>query len=109
MAKKHRPAPQTAQKTVLAQNDKAKELRRAIDGYINTLAYLGEASELSKANDYERHSITHDYETLTVMYRENWLAKRIIDTPCEDMTRAWYTVSSELEQDKLDELAKLED
>ena len=108
MAKKHRPAPQTAQKTVLAQNDKAKELRRAIDGYINTLAYLGEASELSKANDYERHSITHDYETLTVMYRENWLAKRIIDTPCEDMTRAWYTVSSELEQDKLDELAKLE-
>lgn len=108
MAKKRRPAPQTVRKAVMVQNDKKIESRRAIDGFINTLAYLGEASELNKANDYERHSITNDYELLTVMYRENWLAKRIIDTPCEDMTRAWYTVSSELEQDKLDELAKLE-
>lgn len=78
------------------------------DGFINTLAYLGEASELNKANDFERHSITRDTETLTVMYRENWIAKRIIDMPCEDMTRAWYTLASEMEQDKLDELAKLE-
>ena len=108
MAKKHRPAARAVQKTALVQQDKKTESRRAVDGFINTLAYLGEASELNKANDYERHSITHDYETLTVMYRENWLAKRIIDTPCEDMTRAWYTISSELEQDKLDELAKLE-
>jgi len=89
-----------------AQNE--NKSRSALDGYINSLAYLGEASELTKASDYERHSITRDYELLTTMYRENWIAKRIIDTPCEDMTRAWYTVSSELEQDKLDELAKLE-
>ncbi len=108
MAKKRRPAPQAARRTAAVQNDKKAESRRAIDGFINTLAYLGEASELNKANDYERHSITNDYELLTVLYRENWLAKRIIDTPCEDMTRAWYTISSELEQDKLDELAKLE-
>ncbi len=108
MAKKRRPATGTVQQTAPLQKKQTPEIRRAVDGFINTLAYLGEASELNKANDYERHSITHDYETLTVMYRENWLAKRIIDTPCEDMTRAWYTVSSELEQDKLDELAKLE-
>ena len=108
MAKKRRPAPQAARRTAATQNDKKAESRRAIDGFINTLAYLGEASDLNKANDYERHSITNDYELLTVLYRENWLAKRIIDTPCEDMTRAWYTISSELEQDKLDELAKLE-
>ena len=78
------------------------------DGYVNSLAYLGEASDLTKANDYERHSVSDDFEKLTVMYRENWIAKRIVDTPCEDMTRAWYTVSSEIEQPQLDELAKLE-
>lgn len=82
--------------------------RSAADGYVNSLAYLGEASELSKANDYERHPISNNYELLTVMYRENWLAARIIDTPCEDMTRAWYTVASEIDQEKLDDLAKLE-
>ena len=66
------------------------------------------ASELTKANDYERHPIAQTYELLTVLSRENWLAARIIDTPCEDMTRAWYSISSEIEQEKLDELAKLE-
>ena len=80
----------------------------AADGYINSLAYLGEASPLNRANDYERHSVSHEFNTLTVLYRENWLAKRIIDTPCEDMTRAWYSLSSEIDQEKLDELAKLE-
>ena len=80
----------------------------AADGYVNSLAYLGEASALNRANDYERHSISTDYNLLTVLYRENWLAARIIDTPCEDMTRSWYSISTELEQEKLDELAKLE-
>jgi len=82
--------------------------RTAADGYVNTLAYLGEASELTKANDYERHGISNNYELLTTLYRENWLAARIIDTPCEDMTRSWYSLSSEIEQEKIDELKKLE-
>ncbi len=109
MAKKRRRG--AYRKTRPVVQDKASQQRKplnAADGFINSLAYLGEASELAKANDFERHSITRDFELLTVMYRENWIAKRIIDTPCEDMTRAWYTVSSEIEQDKLDELAKLE-
>lgn len=107
MAKKRRGANRPVRQTLPAQ-DKRTEARRALDGFINTLAYLGEASDLTQASDYRRHSITRDYELLTVMYRENWVAKRIIDTPCEDMTRAWYSISSEIEQDKLDELAKLE-
>ena len=80
----------------------------ARDGYINQLAYLGEASPMTEANDYQRNSISRDYELLTVLYRENWIAKRIIDTPCEDMTRSWYTISSALDQEKLDEIAELE-
>ena len=82
--------------------------QKADDGYVNSLAYLGEASPLQDASDYERHPISRQYELLTVLYRENWIAARIVDMPCEDMTRAWYSISSEIEQEKLDELAKLE-
>ncbi len=82
--------------------------RSALDGFVNSLAYLGEASELTKANGYRRNSITHDYELLSVLYRENWVATRIIDVPCEDMTRSWYTLASGMDQDKIDELHKLE-
>lgn len=106
MAKKRRRRPTVVRLPV--EQKQAVGDNIANDGYVNSLAYLGEASELTKANDYERHSISTDYNLLTILYRENWLAARIIDTPCEDMTRSWYSLASEIEQEKLDELAKLE-
>lgn len=90
-------------------NDKPVQIPSYIaDGYSNPFASLGEASKITTASTYERNGISGNYELLTVLYRENWIAKRIVDTPCEDMTRSWYTATSQLEQDKLDELAKLE-
>lgn len=86
----------------------AKSSSVAKDGFVNQIAYLGEASPLSQANDYERHSISLNFELLTVLYRENWLAARIIDTPCEDITRSWYSLSTEIDQNKIDELKRLE-
>lgn len=106
MSRKRKRRPVAAKQVTVAQNQDNSMV--ASDGYVNSLAYLGEASALNRANDYERHSISDDYELLTVLYRENWLAARIIDTPCEDMTRAWYTISSEIDQERLDELQKLE-
>lgn len=93
--KKRRPAAQPQRQT-------------AADGFVNSLAYLGEASPLSRANDFVRNSISEDYNLLTTMYRESWIAARIIDTPCEDMTRSWYSISSEIDQERLDDIAKLE-
>ena len=45
---------------------------------------------------------------LTELYRRSWLAKRIIDMPCEDMTRAWYTLPPGLPPEALHALARLE-
>jgi hypothetical protein len=43
-----------------------------------------------------------------VTYRENWIAKRIIDMPSEDMTRAWYRPTCSLPEDVIDEIRELE-
>ena len=80
----------------------------AKDGYINLPASLGEASPLQSSGDYTRSGISRDYELLTILYRENWIAKRIIDMPCEDATREWYTLSTELRQDLIDKIKKVE-
>lgn len=80
----------------------------ANDGYTNLPARLGEASPLQSSGEYTRSNITANYELLTVLYRENWIAKRIIDMPCEDMTRAWYSISTELEQSQIDKIKKVE-
>jgi len=61
-----------------------------------------EAEELPGAG------ITGNPALLTALYRENWLAKRIIDMPSEDMTRAWYELDTELGPEEMEALRRLE-
>ena len=82
-----------------------KNCRGARDGYVNLPARLGGASTLLGAGTYER-SFPFNPALLTSLYRESWIAKRIIDMPGEDMTRGWYTLP--LEERKLEELRALE-
>ena len=78
------------------------------DGYSNAAAFLGEDSPLLASGTFLRSGLTSDPELLTAMYRESWLTKRIIDTPSEDMTRAWYRLSSSVDPDEIHALRRLE-
>ena len=57
------------------------------DGYSNAAAFLGDSSRLMSAGTFLRTGLTANSELLTTMYRVNWLCKRIIDMPTEDMQR----------------------
>ena len=81
---------------------------RIADGYSNPAAFLGEDSPLLSAGFFRRSGLTADTDQLTVMYRENWLAMRIIDMPSEDMTRAWYRFSAPFPEEDLESLHALE-
>ncbi len=88
---------------------KKKKRRRVLsDGYTNPPAFLGEASPLLSAGTFVRSGLSQDPELLTAMYRESWLTMRIIDTPPEDMTRAWYRFSAPLPEEDLESLRRLE-
>ena len=100
-----RPVPK---KNALTRNQALKDVLQALDGYSNALAFLGEDSPLISAGTFHRSGLTSQTELLTVTYRENWLAKRIIDMPCEDMTRAWYRLSTGLPEAELHRLKRLE-
>ena len=79
------------------------------DGYTNQLASLGEASPTMSAGTFVRSGLTEQQEQLSVIYRECSIAKRIIDMPSEDMTRAWYTLSSaQVDETDLNNLKALE-
>ena len=69
------------------------------DAYQNALAGLGEASPLLSGGTWIRNGVTADVQLLTTLYRESWLAKRIIDMPSEDMTRAWIRINTDLDAD----------
>ena len=87
---------------------KSKDLLFSTDGYANPAAYLGESSPLLSAGTFLRSGLSSDTELLTTMYRESWLAMRIIDMPPEDMTRAWYRFSAPLPGEDLESLRRLE-
>ena len=53
-------------------------------------------------------ALTDNPALLTSLYRESWLAKRIIDMPCEDITRSWYTLSPGPPPEDLEVLQRLE-
>ena len=83
-------------------------LLSAFDGYSNAAAFLGEDSPLLSSGTFRRSGLTRETELLTTAYRENWIAKRIIDMPCEDMTRAWYKLSTSLPEQEVHTLKRLE-
>ena len=83
-------------------------LLSALDGYANAAAFLGEDSPLLAAGTFVRRGLTANPELLTTAYRESWLAKKIIDMPSEDMTRAWYTLATSLPEEDLQDLRRLE-
>jgi phage-related protein (TIGR01555 family) len=62
---------------------------QAIDSLKNLVANLGTSKDKRSQSEWQRRSL--DQETLSVMYREDWLAGKIVDVPVEDMTRKWRT------------------
>jgi len=88
--------------TLVAQN------QMAADGYANPAAFLGEDSPVLASGSYRRSYISQNWELLTVMYRESWLAMRIIDTPVEDTTRAWYKLQTSLDDEDIMDMRRLE-
>lgn len=86
----------------------ANALRRALDGYTNPTSFLGAASDLLSDGTFIRSNLTQNQELLTTTYRESWLAKKIIDMPAEDMTRAWYSLTCSISPEELSALRRLE-
>ncbi len=102
--KKRRPADQKRTISPLAQ----ARLLSGVDGYSNPTAFLGEDSDLIASGIFVRSGLTAQPEKLTAAYRESWLAMRIIDTPSEDVTRSWYTLTCHMDEEDINDLKRLE-
>lgn len=77
-----------------------KDIRRARDGYNNLIARLGSDQPNALSSGYYAPArLTSRWQELTEMYRTSWLTKKIIDTPAEDMTKAWISLDTQMNQD----------
>ena len=66
------------------------------DTYANIAANLGIGSDnLSEQGGYLLTRFSWDYRTLNALYRNNWIAKVIIDKPANEMLKNWFEIQSQ--------------
>lgn len=82
---------------------------RTNDAFSNPLARLGYGTpNLMEYTEYSKTNFTAEYNTLTALYRENWIVKRIVDVVAEDMTKNWYSIKSQISPESKKKIARLE-
>lgn len=83
--------------------DKASVMgvRRALDAYTNPPANLGAgANNLAQAGRYVMERMTWDYYTLNILFRNNWIAKAIIEKPANEMMKNGFEIQSQIDPDQ---------
>ena len=101
MGKKKRRAPIMPAGIV---NTKAEvmSVKKALDAYSNPAANLGaNANNLVQSAGYVMQRFTWDYYTLNILFRDNWIAKAIIEKPANEMMKNGFEIQSQLDPDKV--------
>jgi len=74
----------------------------ARDFFTNAAARMGWGTpSVAEGGDYNLVRLSFNYWLLITLYRNHWIAQRIVDTPAKDMVRAWPKISSEMKPDDI--------
>lgn len=90
-------------------NDKKEiiSVKKALDAYSNQAANLGFGSaNLSQTAGYVMERFTWDYNTLNILFRNNWIAKAIIEKPANEMMKNGFEIQTQLDPDKVSNLMR---
>lgn len=88
--------------------DEVISVKRALDGYSNVPANLGVgANNLAQTANYVMERFTWDYYTLNILFRDNWIAKAIIEKPANEMLKNGFSIHSQIEPDKIDKIMNI--
>ena len=77
------------------------------DAFTNVAARMGYGTpNLAEGADYVLYRLSFDYWLLITLYENHWISRRIVDTPAQDMVRAWPTINSDLPPEDLTRMDK---
>ena len=78
------------------------------DAYSNLAANLGvNSNNLSNMGKYIMSRMTWDYNTLNVLFRNNWIAKAIIEKPANEMIKNGFEIQSQITPDKISKIMQV--
>lgn len=74
----------------------------ANDVFSNPAARMGHGTaSVSEDAEYSLRRFTNDYWLMVTLFRNHWLARRIVERPAQDMCRAWPVLKTEEIEPKL--------
>lgn len=92
---------------VLDNKAEVISVKKALDAYTNGPANLGfGANNLAESGAYVMQRMTWDYWTLNILFRDNWIAKAIIEKPANEMLKNGFEIQTELDPDKVDKIMR---
>lgn len=81
----------------------AKEQKQTMDAFSNAAARLGFGStNLLEGTTYPITRLSFDYVRLQSLYRNDWIARKVVDCIADDMTKNWLSVVSESTPDEIE-------
>ena len=93
---------------ILSDKSEVISVKRALDAYSNPAANLGfGANNLVQTSKYVMQRFTWDYYTLNILFRDNWIAKAIIEKPANEMMKNGFKIQTELDPDKIDKIMRV--
>ena len=86
-----------------------RKRKSTADSYSNPLARMGFGQfNIAQASEYPLTRMTQNFALLNSLYRTEWIARRIIDTIPQDMTKNWFELKTQLQPDMVDKFHTME-
>ncbi len=98
--------------TTVADSDPIRDSKIFFDGLQNLMANLGTSKDKRAASEFvlsKDLGNAGQRETLTALYRENWVAGKIVDIIPDDMTREWRKFTGDLKPEDKEKLSEEEE
>lgn len=87
---------------IVQNNAEVLSVKKALDAYSNPAANLGAgAANLVQTAGYVMQRFTWDYYTLNVLFRDNWIAKAIVEKPANEMLKNGFEIQSQADPEKI--------
>ena len=73
-----------------------------LDYFQNLAARMGyQSPSLPESTEYQMVRLSNNYWLMLTLYRNHWIARRIVDLPAQDMTRAWCKLTCQVDPEDI--------
>ena len=85
-----------------------KSVSIGLDYFRNLSARMGYGTpSLAESTEYEMVRLSNNYWLMLTLYRNHWIARRVVDLPAQDMTRSWAKLTCQVSPEEIQKFDRI--